>query len=202
MPTPPGYGEVSMELTLTGFSRPAYVTFGIDPTDTDPNAIGAAIITAATAANSFTGQLDSNVTLSSVRVALGTDTGEDVVGVTAGVAVGLRVKSCLPANCAMLVHKTTSRGGRRGRGRMYIPWIIDEPDIDEAGVINSTAVGLVQTGMSNFRTNLSTGGNPMVLLHNPSEPGTIRPTTPGPPNLVTGLIVDRLVATQRRRLGR
>lgn len=202
MPTPAGFAEVSMQLVLAGFNRPAYVTFGVDPTDTDPNVVGAAIMAAAIGSNSFTSQLDSNVTLSQVRVSLGTDGGEDVVGITNGTSVGLRIKTCLPANCALLVHKATARGGRRGRGRMYVPWYIDEVDIDEAGIINSTAVGLCNTAFLNFRSLLVSGGNPMVLLHQPSEPGTARPTTPGPPNAVTSLTVDRLVATQRRRLGR
>jgi hypothetical protein len=202
MTTPSGYGQVSMQLTLTGFQRSAYVTFGIDPADTDPLAIAGAINTAASAANSFTSQMDGSVTLTKIRVSLGTDGGEDLVGELAGTTVGGRIRTSLPPNCALLVHKTSARGGRRGRGRMYLPWFVDETECDEAGVILPASVTQYQTSMNTFRGALSTGGNPMVLLHQPSEPGTVHPTTPGPPNVVTGLVVDRIIATQRRRLGR
>lgn len=202
MPTPSGYADVSMQLKLLGFQRPAYVTFGVDPAGSSADAVAAAVMTAATATNSFMSQMDASVTLAQVRASLGTDSGEDVVGLVSGTSVGLRIKTTLPPNCAMLVRKTTSRGGRRGRGRFYIPWIIEETEIDEAGTVQSAAVALVQTAMNNFLTALTTGTIPMVVLHNPSTPGTVHPSTPGAPNLVTALVVDSLVATQRRRLGR
>jgi len=85
---------------------------------------------------------------------------------------------------------------------MFLPWAMDEGSVDEAGIITPAAVTPIQTAMNLFRTNLSSGGNPMVLLHEPSAPGTAHPSTPGAPNVVTSMIVDPLISTQRRRLGR
>ena len=54
----------------------------------------------------------------------------------------------------------------------------------------------LQTLANSFLAALTSGGVPMVILHNPGK------TVPGAPNTVTSLSVDRLIATQRRRLGR
>lgn len=203
MPTAPGFADVSLKLNLAGLSRPAFITFGVDPTDTDPTLIGTAIWTASSGATSLMGCLDNNVTLTEIRVSAGTDGGEDLVGIYAPNGPGQASQASLPANCALLVHKTTTRGGRRGRGRLFIPWAAIETDVDEAGVVGSTTVTSMQTKMSAWRTALATNQVPMVVLHDPSRPDIKgSPTTPGAPNLVTALVVDRLISTQRRRLGR
>jgi hypothetical protein len=101
-----------------------------------------------------------------------------------------------------LIHKRTSRGGRRGRGRMYIPWASPTSDIGETGVVTSTRVTAAQSAINAWRTAVIAAAGPIVLLHRPSTPGTTHPSTPGPPDEVSSLVVDPLVATQRRRLGR
>lgn len=202
MGTVPGFADVSLQLVLTGLNRPAYVTFGVDPSDTDPMTIAGAINTAASSAGSLMSQMDANVTLRSVRVSLGTDGSEDVVGVLSASTTGSLAKNTLPPNCALLVHKLSARGGRRGRGRMFIPWVVSETDCDEAGLILTGSVTAYQSALNTFRSALSSSGNPMVLLHEPSQPGVGHPSTPGAPNVVTALIADPLISTQRRRLGR
>lgn len=206
MATAPGYADCAIQITLGGMPRPAYVTFGVDPTDTDPMLVAGAINTAAAAAGSLCSVLDNSATITSVRVSMGTDGSEDVVGWLSTNSPGTSSKTSLPPNCAVLVHKLTTRGGRRGRGRMFLPWCMTESDVDEAGLINSSVVTGLQTALGAFRANLSAGSNPMVLLHDPSKPSTADPPRPptsmGAPNLVTTLVVDKLISTQRRRLGR
>ncbi len=202
MATVPGFADVALQLVLSGLNRPAYITFGVDPTDTDPMTIAGAINTAASGAGSLMSIMDNAVLLRSVRVSLGTDGSEDVVGVLTGSTLGGAARTSLPPNCAMLVHKLTARGGRRGRGRMFLPWCTTEAEVDEAGIITPTNVNQVQTAMNAFRSALSSAGNPMVILHEPSQPGVGHPSTPGAPNVVTSLVVDPLISTQRRRLGR
>jgi hypothetical protein len=196
MPTPPGFADISMQLTLASFPRPAYVTFGADPTTTDPSSIATSVAAAFASPGSLFTRMDSSVILTGVRVALGTDGGEDLIGFTASNVACTAAGSGPPPNVAILVHKRTARGGRRGRGRMFLPWFGSEGDHDETGSINSTALGQYQTAVDAFKSNLLSLVGPMVVLHGPGE------TTPGPPDLVTALEVDRLVSTQRRRLGR
>jgi hypothetical protein len=202
MATPPGYADVSVEMTHVGNPRPSFLTFGINPTLTDAAAIAADIATTLGAAAGPKTILDSEASFTAVRVSVGTDGTEDIVYESAISIVGTAPLTALPSNCAVLVHKRTARGGRRGRGRLFLPWCISEAAVDEAGIIAGATVTTLNVAMSAWHGDLSTRGSPMVLLHQPSSAGTVHPTTPGPPDVVTGLVVDNLIATQRRRLGR
>lgn len=202
MPTPPGFADISLKFELAGLVRAAYITFAVDPTDTDPTIVASNVINAINAATSLKSITDSNVTISGIRVSMGTDGSEDLATEVPTVIAGGAGLSGAPPNCAALVHKTTSRGGRRGRGRMFIPWVLDEGSVTEAGLLVGAHMTTLQTACNNFLTALTTFGVPMYLLHNPSTPETTKPTVPGAPNLVTGLKVDAMISTQRRRLGR
>lgn len=209
MTTPPGYADVSVAMKHSLLSRLAFITFGVDPTSTDPVTIGSLIAGCITAAGSLGPQLDSNVTWSHIKVRLGTDGAEDLAGVHTMNVVGGKTNSTPPPNTALLVHKYTARGGRRGRGRLFIPWFVSSAEVAEGGTISSSEVTLKQVAVTGFLANLTAAAVPMVVLHRASEPwdpiketGVEFPTVPGPPNIVTSLVVDPLISTQRRRLGR
>lgn len=202
MPTPPGFADCSLEFTLTGSTRPAYITFGVDPQDTDPSVVADSVFTATTGAGSLMSAMDSSVTLTAVRVSLGTDGAEDLIYERPTSTPGAISGNAPPANVAVLVHKTTTRGGRRGRGRMFIPWCVTTAAIEESGLLVAGSQAALQTKMETWRIALSTNLVTMVLLHGPSLPGVAHPTTPGAPNPVTALRVDKLISGQRRRLGR
>lgn len=192
----PGLAEVSVQIRHTLLSRPAFITFGVDPTSTDPVSVAASVDLALNAAGSLTSRLDNNCTIGPITARLGQDGGEALVGISALTAVGGSGGSSVPPNVAVLVHKRSARGGRRGRGRMYLPWWAQIADVDEKGSIASGTISFMQTCMNTFLSQLTTRNVPMYILH---EPGR---TTPGASDLVTNLTVDPVVATQRRRLGR
>jgi hypothetical protein len=164
--------------------------------DTDPNTVATSVHGAIVTAGSLNSVMDSTSTLSRIRVSLGTDGGADLVADTAWSDAGGATGSMLPPNCAVLVHKRTARGGRRGRGRFFLPWAIIETAVDEVGIITPANVTTIQTAMNTFRSTLISNSIPMVLLHDPGKTAT------GPPDPVTSMTVDRLISTQRRRLGR
>lgn len=194
--TPPGYSEALVKLTLTGMSRPAYITWGLDTEVTDPVTIAGLVMAAIQASSSLKSVLPSSVTIGPVTIRVGQDDGSAIVGEGATTTPGTAAGAYPSPNVAVLVHKTTARGGRRGRGRMFVPWGIAETSLAEDGTITSTQVTTLNTAFGNLLTQLTSNGVPMVLLHNPGL------SAAGSPNLVTGLRVDPLVATQRRRLGR
>jgi hypothetical protein len=196
MPTPPGFADVSLKLVLDGFIRPAYITFGVDPTMTDPQQVAQAVYGVASNSTSLNGKLDSNVTWAECIARLGTDGGEDLIGNFVGTAKGISGGGAPPPNVAVLIHKRTARGGRRGRGRLYMPWWCSDNDTNEDGTILPNIVTALQTAAEQFRTQLGAAGVPMVLLHSQGL------TTPGPPDPVTQLAVSNVVGTQRRRIGR
>lgn len=197
MPTPAGYADCSYQLTLSGFVRPSYVTFGVDPSDTDPAAVATALLNAWQAAGSLNTIMDSQVTMTQVRVSMGTDAGGgDLVYVLPTSVVGGKTGSSLPPNCALLLKKTTARGGRRGRGRMYLPWAVDESLVDETGAIPAPTVSAASVAAGVWRIALNSNGCPLVILHASGKTAT------GAPDPVISMSADRLIATQRRRLGR
>lgn len=203
MATPPGFALCSYELKHSLMSRSAFLTFGVDPSGTDPNAVATQVRAAFTAPSSLASVIDANVTLQNTRVSLGTDGGEDIVGADQTTFACTKGQSSAPANCAVLVHKRTARGGRRGRGRMYLPWACSVTTLTEAGGIAAADISAIQAAVTVWLASMSSGVGPVVLLHRPSSPDIQGPpTTPGSPNVVTSMTVDPLIATQRRRLGR
>lgn len=196
MPTAPGFADVGIEMRQTGVTRPAYITFGVNPTATDPLAVATSVATAINASSSLKSFMDTSVTITAIRVSMGTDGAADLVGIGTVSITGAMTYDALPSNCAVLVHKLTARGGRRGRGRFFIPWAIGEPNVDQGGILEPTWLTPIQTGCSNFLTALTTNAVPMVLLHD------VGLSPPGAPDVVTSLSVDGMISTQRRRLGR
>lgn len=139
--------------------------------------------------------VDSSVTIGPVHMSYGQD-GLDPVAVIGNTTwVGGRLLSSTSPNVAVLCKKTTALGGRRNRGRFYLPWIVASTTINETGVVASSEVTSLQTKATLFKTDMAGAGatSPMVILHQSGS------TTPA---LVTALTIDARVATQRRRTGR
>jgi hypothetical protein len=85
---------------------------------------------------------------------------------------------------------------------MFLPWSLINTDIGEGGLVAGARLTTLQTAANKFLSELAVQSVPMVLLPRPSAPGTEHPTPPGAPSPVTSLVVDKLISTQRRRLGR
>lgn len=111
--------------------------------------------------------------------------------------VGDRATTAASPQVACLVKKNTALGGRRNRGRMFIPWPA-EGDIGNNGRLTPaalTALDGVATNLANLDAGGSSGGNfsSLVVLHD---------SGPFPPTAITGFSASPVVATQRRRLDR
>lgn len=192
---PEGFGEIVVTYSQTGTTRPAQWTIGVEPPPAQPPAEYLNdVITSWSAAgrvlasNSF----DARATAISARLTVQTSTGpviyEQALGVT-----GTRTGEAQPPNVAVLIRRNTARGGRRGRGRLYLPSAyLSEVDVQEGGVIASAR----RTELQTIATNIAVGavgaglGVP-VLLHND---GVV------PPDEIESMVVQNLVATMRRRL--
>lgn len=143
----------------------------------------------------------TNLTLTKVIGRFGQDAADDIIVESDLTPInGAQSGSFLPQNCAWLVKKHTAFGGRRNRGRLYVPYAILESNVSDIGVITPA----VQTNLEGaaddlFDGLLSTAGGlepatPMVILH--------RSVVPIAPTLVTSLSSEPVIATQRRRLRR
>lgn len=189
MVIPPGFAQVAVPHTFPGLQRQQFVVFGVDPAVslTTPVAIADAVLTAWE--DTMAADQDNQVTIGPVVASVGTS-GAPLSGPGTLTASGGSSFNCLPANVACLVRKTTGLGGRKGRGRMYVPWFLPDEAVSERGEIDITSLGVRQDDVAALLLALDSNGVPMVLLHNDS-------TTPSP---VLALTVDGVVATQRRRL--
>jgi len=185
---PAGFGQAVASFDfIGGQSNPLNMVFGYQNTNAQSPAAAAATI-GGQIGTAFAGVVFTNqVTFLSLSVIQnpGQQTGLAVFS-TPGGSAGL----CAPPNTAYLVHKVSTLGGRPGRGRMYWP-SVDTGDVNEAGVVNGPSLVVLQSAMTVLFQQLAVLFLPMVILH----------TSPAiPPTVISGLVADPVVATQRRRL--
>lgn len=194
---PPGFAEVSLPFQHDELNRRAFCVFGVVVNgDPDPVALADSVVDAFD--DTLRTNLDSNVTCGPALVAVGQDGGDPITGVgTLAVRGVSSYPDALNAGQSLLLRKGTALGGRRNRGRMFLPWSIADAEVNEIGLIDPDALAPRQANVTSFLSALETdilGG--MVILHDDGQ------TEPGAPTPVTSLTVDRLVGSQRRRLGR
>lgn len=207
---PFGFADVSCFINVTGDPEPMAQTFGVDVdvegTWTDANTL--ALLEAWR--ESLKPIFPPSCTLGGIRVRVAQAVGDPLVFENTSVEAGTDAEGTrLPQNCAMLVLKRSTQGGRRNRGRLYVPGLLPESAVSNIGVITPASVAIFQGFFTTWR-NTFTPTNPanvsaMVLLHSYSWD---EPTDPGPPpgfpapTAVSALEVQGLIATQRRRLRR
>jgi len=97
----------------------------------------------------------------------------------------------MPVNCAVLATKNTALGGRKNRGRAYLPpfWPT-EGYVNGAGQVDSSFLELGQENYDRAMTSMETAGYVPVLHHSDGSDGTP----------ITSLTIGGTIATQRRRL--
>lgn len=190
---PTGYAQANWFFTGTGAPTGAQVTLGLDvgalvgDEDQLPEALWNAWD------STIHLQLSGGIILEKCVVKFGpNDVGPfyEYVDTANGGAAGV---SDSP-NVAMLVRKQSLLGGRRNRGRMYIPGV-SQSDVGEDGTLVGASLIAFQTAMDDFLTEIEATGCTPVLLHSESL-GVLAPTP------MTSFSVQSLVATQRRRLRR
>jgi len=116
-----------------------------------------------------------------------------LVGSATSAVTGSNAISPCPPNVCFLLKKNTARGGRKGKGRGFLPPIwIAENNVDAAGVLAGTNLTALNVLWANALTDLASASKPAVLLH--SDGST--------PDVITSWFVEPVVATQRRRLVR
>ena len=103
---------------------------------------------------------------------------------------GLNGSNILPLNNAILIKKSTGQGGRTNQGRIYVPGI-DEDAVNNDGTITLAGINQINAAADAWLLELDAQGVQMMILHSdPLEP----------PDLVTQLICQPKMATQRTRL--
>lgn len=151
--------------------------------------------------------LDNNVLSLPPLVRLGDGTNVPGVAVGVGAAVaGTFSGADLPPQVAVLIKKNTGIGGKKNRGRIYVPWQVPGSVVDERGTILAANVTAIQSNFTALLLQMQTDLAPMCI---PNKTLVLTPPDVHPhvtainagPNVIT-LTVETVVATQRRRLPR
>ena len=116
-----------------------------------------------------------------------TDTVEFVSQINEAGAQSVVTPFAAPSLAALVV-KGSGLTGRKNRGRMFIPGVLPEDGVDEAGTVSTTLRNELQAVFSKLYITVCNAQ--MVILHEDES-------TPTP---VTQLLVSGLAATQRRRM--
>lgn len=138
--------------------------------------------------------LVNSVRLVEVAVKFGPNDTGPAGAVSRAVAGGLSDEPLCP-NTALLVRKITTLGGRRGRGRIYVPGL-PEGRFDGAGNMNASNLNIYQVAMDGFLSDCLAAGLEAVVLHAAGISTTPAPTA------MTGYSVQAKAATQRDRMRR
>lgn len=187
MTIPAGFGQATFIFGGAAVPLGAAITFGFE-NGPDASAIACANAIAEIFNDEhFEDQLCTDCNVTNLKVKLGPDeTGPFADRVTLfNGSLGGGSGAVAPA---LLVRKITDLGGRKNRGRMYLPGL-RESDINEGGVVNPTRVAAAQLFWTDVLGDLSSALFGMAVLHGDSTA----------PTEVTALTVEGVVATQRRR---
>jgi hypothetical protein len=199
MATFPGFAHCQVRLTHADDVGDEYnITYGISvPNGATDQEI--ANLQFSHFAAAWADQFDTSITIQGVTCYFGhTPPDADTIAESQNtVRPGERDMSSLPANCSVLVKKVTGVGGRKNRGRNFFPFVIAEGDVTEVGVVGAARLANLQNAADIWLDQLDTGGvgglaTPMYILHSGNEI----------PTPVSNLVVDPIIATQRRRLRR
>src|SRR5215207_3150713 len=151
---PEGYAQVNLKFGGVALPLGAEITFGVALGDSAYTAL----YVAENAITAYEGTVmpwhSINTTLVGCRAKLGPNaTGG--FGDVSGTAVGEGTGEALPPSVAIMAEKVTAFGGRRGRGRMYLPGI-DEDSVDMGGVVDPANVSGINTALAGFLAALAT----------------------------------------------
>jgi hypothetical protein len=187
----------------TGTNRVSMVTFAVDDAALNLSANAWANSLLEKWGTAMKGGLTSEASMTKCTIVKGDGTDVPEVGESTNPPItGLFVMAATPPNVAALVKKRTGFGGRANRGRLFLPWAISEGDVDEVGVLSAAGVNQVQTNITAFVTAL--GSIQQVIANRVYDLPWDNParvlTAVNKGKVVTSMVVDGLVATQRRRV--
>lgn len=198
---PPGFAQAVYEFSLDGDQQPMVTTVGVDSSGAGGNFVDLANSLQAGFNQTFRAQIPSVYHLERVTLYVGQDGGAPTIFDSTGVrSNGGKAFPAIPQNSCWLIRKRTTLGGRRGRGRFYMPGVA-EAQVNNIGQIEAAERAAAQTAVNNWYSTFSAPsvGMPHLpyVLHR-SEGFGVEP----PPTLITNFVVDAMIATQRQRLRR
>lgn len=194
---PPGFGLASIILSGNVGTSPYATTIGVGITDYEGDYVGAANHVMAAYASVWAPFTNDDLTIDRVTLFVGADGPSGSVDSNLTPVPGTRSVPITPTACSLILRKQTTDLGRAGRGRMFIPGVLADGDVDEAGRIESASVSLFNAAADDFYLALNditdTPATLPYLLH------AERPGTP-PPTIIQGFGVAPICGWIRKRI--
>lgn len=196
---PTGFAAVAAQIRNSGDPDPWYFTWGVDLADAGGDYQAVADACGTFAFEAFVQHMAPTSVLAGVSLRIGQDAADPLTLLFPFNAAGGSGAAKLPQNCAALIEKQTTRSGRTGKGRMFIPNYLNESAVSDVGVIDGSYRSERQAAISQafdvlLDPDLAGPALPMVLLHNAGAPQGTAPTP------ITNLTLQTTISTQRKRL--
>lgn len=191
---PPGYSQLVFRWGLTGDAEDMVNTLGIDNGVVSDFQAYVDALAASTRASLPVGVILTGYSFLGCTLYRGQDGGPPEVFESVAVAhAGTNGGPALPPNCAFLLRKRTSLGGRKGRGRMFIPAGVGvgEDSVPSTGVMAEAQRAALEERYSDWLFGL---GPVPYLFHDSETPGSAAPTE------IIAFTCEARLATVRRRL--
>jgi len=196
MAIPLEFCEVWFSLSVAGDNEPMYTHMAYGVSATVTQALVDAGFTQWATVTAWRARFNSTVTFNGGHVLEATTAGlrrwDASITPSLGTGAG---GSPLPNNCAILAKKSTALGGRRNRGRMYIPCPY-EASTDGAGVLSPAEV----TAWNASLAAIMPGGTIHTAFGFLGDAVVLHETGDQTPATVTDLGCAPKIATQRRRM--
>lgn len=190
---PPGFALASFVFTGNVGTQPYVTTIGVEVDLGAATAVDCANIMKASYVDSFAAETTSALTLDRVSLYIGDDGPSGSVDSNTAPSAMTRSGTYPPTACSAIARKVTADVGRRGRGRMFLPGVLSESEVDQDGSVVSARRTSLQAALNDFYGNLTAVGpvGPPVLFH------ATAPTDPSP---ITGFAVSDTVGWIRGRI--
>jgi hypothetical protein len=191
---PPGFGQLVFKWNLSGDAETMVNTIGVDLPDP---AAGQEYVDGAAAQTRISIPVDKillGYSFSGCTLYVGQDGGPPAVYESVAVVHnGTNGGPALPPNCAYLIRKHSGLGGRRNRGRMFLPAGVGpgEDSVPSTGVMAEAQRADLETRVRAWLTAIT---GTKVIFHDSSSPGSSTPTE------ISSFTVEARLATTRRRL--
>lgn len=194
---PPGFGLAAFILTGAVGTQPYVTTMGVSLGDAGGDFVGAANRAKEAYEETIMAETSNLLTLDRVTLSVGQDgPGGSVDSDTTPVA-GSLTGSFPPTAQSAIGRKVTNILGRPGRGRMFLPGVLSENNVDQDGTVVAARRGQITVALQSFVDNLALGGSlegvtlPPHLLH---SDGMLVPTP------ITSMVCSDLVGWIRGRI--
>lgn len=193
---PAGYMHIIQPIQLAGASKPFSITYGVQGGATVAESQGILNGSDAIFKDRWDNPMDTSFTMQpAVGYFRSGDGNLHLLTSTVAARAGLNNLASPPPNVTICISKRTAFVGKKFRGRVYMPGLLAETIVDEAGNITPANVTALQAIATGWLNDMALTTHPMVLLHQKQLVGDEpQPTT------VTALVLRSVVRTQRRRL--